>query len=118
MCFPGGSDGKEFACKAGGPGFIPGSGRSPRARERQCTLRFLPGKFHGQRSLVFTVHEIGLQSMGLHTVRTERLTLSLSMREGVGRLAEQPHSDRGKLCPSHIFPNIFPWDVENVLSQT
>ena len=27
--FPGGSDGKESACKAGEPGFIPGSGRSP-----------------------------------------------------------------------------------------
>ena len=28
-CFPGGSDGKEFACNAGGLGSIPGSGRSP-----------------------------------------------------------------------------------------
>ena len=27
--FPGGSDGKEFACNAGDPGVIPGSGRSP-----------------------------------------------------------------------------------------
>ena len=27
--FPGGSDGKEFACNAGDPGSIPGSGRSP-----------------------------------------------------------------------------------------
>ena len=27
--FPGGSDGKEFVCNAGGPGSIPGSGRSP-----------------------------------------------------------------------------------------
>ena len=26
--FPGGSDGKESACKAGDPGSIPGSGRS------------------------------------------------------------------------------------------
>ena len=29
MGFPGGSDGKEFACNAGDPGSIPGSGRSP-----------------------------------------------------------------------------------------
>ena len=29
MGFPGGSDGKESACKAGDPGLIPGSGRSP-----------------------------------------------------------------------------------------
>ena len=27
--FPGGSDGKESACKVGDPGVIPGSGRSP-----------------------------------------------------------------------------------------
>ena len=27
--FPGGSDGREFACKAGETGSIPGSGRSP-----------------------------------------------------------------------------------------
>ena len=27
--FPGGSDGKESACKSGDPGLIPGSGRSP-----------------------------------------------------------------------------------------
>ena len=29
MGVPGGSDGKEFACNAGDPGSIPGSGRSP-----------------------------------------------------------------------------------------
>ena len=29
MGFPGGSDSKESACKAGDPGSIPGSGRSP-----------------------------------------------------------------------------------------
>ena len=27
--FPGGSDGKEFACNAGDPGLLPRSGRSP-----------------------------------------------------------------------------------------
>ena len=27
--FPGDSDGKEFACNAGDPGLIPGSGRCP-----------------------------------------------------------------------------------------
>ena len=27
--FPGGSDGKEYACNVGDPGLIPGSGRSP-----------------------------------------------------------------------------------------
>ena len=29
LAFPGGSGGKEFACKAGDPGSIPRSGRSP-----------------------------------------------------------------------------------------
>ena len=29
MGFPGSSDSKEYACNAGGPGLIPGSGRSP-----------------------------------------------------------------------------------------
>ena len=29
MGFPGGSDGKESACKTGDRGLIPGSGRSP-----------------------------------------------------------------------------------------
>ena len=29
MSFPGGSDGKVFACNVGDPGSIPGSGRSP-----------------------------------------------------------------------------------------
>ena len=41
--FPGDSDGKESACNAGDPG-------SP-GREWQPTPGFLPGEFHGQRSL-------------------------------------------------------------------
>ena len=49
----GGSDSKESACSAGDPGLIPGSGRSiPWRREWLPTLVFLPGEFHGQRSLV------------------------------------------------------------------
>ena len=43
--FPGGSDGKASACNAGDPGSIPGL-------EWQPTPVLLPGKFHGQRSLV------------------------------------------------------------------
>ena len=49
--FPGGSDGKASACNAEGLGSIPGSGRSP-GRKWQPTPVLLPGKFHGQRSLV------------------------------------------------------------------
>ena len=49
--FPDGSDGKESACKAGEPGSIPGSARSPWRREWLPTLVFLPGKSHGKRYL-------------------------------------------------------------------
>ena len=47
--FPGGSNGKESACSAGGMGLILGLGRSPGEGN---TPVFLPGKFHGQRSPV------------------------------------------------------------------
>ena len=48
--FPGGSHHKESACNAGDLGFIPGSGRSP--EEGNGIPVSLPGKSHGQRSLV------------------------------------------------------------------
>jgi len=47
--------GKEFTCQAGDAGSIPGKGRSPEAGNGQSTPLFLPGKFHGQRSLQTTV---------------------------------------------------------------
>ena len=40
----------ESACNAGDPGLIPGLGRSP----GEGNGVFLPGEFHGQRSLVVT----------------------------------------------------------------
>ena len=53
---PDGSDGKESAYHAGDrrgagsiPGLIPGSGR--RRRAWQPTPAFLPGEYHGQKSL-------------------------------------------------------------------
>ena len=52
MGFPGSSDGKESACSAGDLGLIPGSGKSPgegNGNSIQCS--FLPGEFHGQKSL-------------------------------------------------------------------
>ena len=49
--FPGGSDGKESACNAGDPGSILGKILG-NPREWQSTPIFLPGEFHGQRSLV------------------------------------------------------------------
>ena len=50
MSFPGGSDDKESASIARDLGSIPGLGRSPE-EEMESTPVFLPGEFHGQRSL-------------------------------------------------------------------
>ena len=50
--FPGGSEGKVSACNVGDPGSIPGLGRSPGEGNGQSTPVLLPGKSHGQRSLV------------------------------------------------------------------
>ena len=50
--FPGGSDGKESACQCRRPGFNSWVGKIPWRRERLPTPVFLPGEFHGQRSLV------------------------------------------------------------------
>ena len=52
MGFSGGSGGKEYVCNIGDLSLIPGLGRFHWGREWQPTLVFLPGKFHGQRSLV------------------------------------------------------------------
>ena len=49
--FPGGSDGKEFACNTGDPGSVFALGRSLE-KKWQPTPVFLPGEFHGERSRV------------------------------------------------------------------
>ena len=49
---PGGSDSKESACHAGDLDLIPGLGRSPGEENGNLAPIFLPGKSHGQRSLV------------------------------------------------------------------
>ena len=69
--FPSGSGGKESACNAGDPGLVPELGRSPWEEQWQPAPVFLPGKPHGQRSLV------GYSSWG-HKASdiTEPLTLS------------------------------------------
>ena len=45
------AQGVESPCNAGHPGSIPGLGRFPWRREWLPTPVFLPGEFHGQRSL-------------------------------------------------------------------
>ena len=42
--------GKEFACKAGDSGSIPGSGRSPGGGRGNPLQVFLPGESYGQRT--------------------------------------------------------------------
>ena len=49
--FPGGSDGKASVYNAGDLGSIPGLGRSP-GEGNGNPFQDLPGKSHGQRSLV------------------------------------------------------------------
>ena len=49
MGFPCGAIGKEPACQCRRDGFDPWDGRSPREGKGNPLL---PGKFHGQRSLV------------------------------------------------------------------
>ena len=49
--FPGGSDPKESASSSADLGSVPGSGEIPWKREWLPTPVFLPGEFHGQRSL-------------------------------------------------------------------
>ena len=48
---PGGSDAKEFASNAGKPGFNPWVRKILWRRKWQPPPVFLPGEFHGQRSL-------------------------------------------------------------------
>ena len=71
MGFSGRSDGKESACNAGDPRFNPWIGKIPWRREWLPTPVFLPGEFHGRRSLV------GYSPWGLkESDTTERLTYS------------------------------------------
>ena len=54
MGFPGGSDGKESACNAGDRGdlgFDPWMGKIPWRMKWLPTPVFLPGEYHGYRSL-------------------------------------------------------------------
>ena len=69
-----GSGGKEAVCNAGDPGSIPWVGKIPWRREWQPTPVFLPGEYHGQRSLV------GYSPWGCkESDTTERLTLEYIM---------------------------------------
>ena len=65
------SDSKESACNEGDLCLIPWIGKIPWRREWQSTPVFLPGEFHGQRSLA------GYSSWGCkESDTTEQLTCS------------------------------------------
>ena len=51
-------------------GSIPGSGRSPREGKWRPSPAFLPGEFHGQRSLWATIHGVTKSQTRLKQLRT------------------------------------------------
>ena len=59
--FPGGSDSKSVCLQCRRPGFNPWVGKIPWRRKWHPTPVFLPGKFHGRRSLAGYVQSMGLQ---------------------------------------------------------
>ena len=74
---------KKSVCNAGDTGYvglIPGSGRVPWRREWQPTPVFLPGEFHGQRSLAgyspWDNKELGTTEWLIHTPLIKDLFLS------------------------------------------
>ena len=72
MDLHGGSDGKESTCTGGDLGSIPGLGRSPGEGKGYPFQYFLPGEFHGQKSMV------GYSPRGCkESGTTYQLTLSL-----------------------------------------
>ena len=56
--FPGGSDGKEYACNAEDPGLIPGLGRSPGGGHGNPLQYSCLENPHGQRNLGAIVHGV------------------------------------------------------------
>ena len=70
--FPGGSDGKEYACNAGDPGSIPGLGRSPGGGNGN-SFSILAWRIPWTEEPGFL--DTGLQTMGLERAdMTEQLT--------------------------------------------
>ena len=72
MGLPGGSVVKNSPVKAGDADLTPGLGRSPEGNGNSTPV-FLPGKFHGQRSLV-GFSPWGCKNVGHDLVTKEQLT--------------------------------------------
>ena len=96
-----GLDNKASACNVGNPGLIPGLGRCSGEGNGKPIPVLLPGKFHGQRSLV------GYNPWGHKDLETtEGLHFKVMKRfyeepvEGLGFLGCQPHAE---LRPNNKF---------------
>ena len=81
---PWGSDSKESACNAGDPGSIPESVRFVWRSKWLPTPAFLPGKSHGQRSLV------GYSPCGHKESDTTENSTTLKMHKQNSRLFKTP----------------------------
>ena len=78
--FPGASDGKSICLQCGRPWFEPWIRKIPWQRKWQPTSVLLPGKFHGWRSLLATVHGVAKSRTQLNDFTfTFHFQASLSM---------------------------------------
>ena len=76
--------GKESTCQCRRCGFDPWVGKIPWRRKWQPTPVFLPGKSHGQRSLVATVHGVTKSQTQL-SMHTGRKNIGTEVVNGVSR---------------------------------
>ena len=100
---------KNPPANSGNAGSIPGSGRSPCRRKWQLTPVFLPGKSHGQRSLV------GLRYMGSQSVEHDWVTehahillVHLELHKGKGAIQTYKEGVEGTAERRHFNS---PWDL-------
>ena len=86
MGFPGGSHGKESACKGRRPGSDPWVRKIPWKREWLLSPVFFPAEFHGQRSLA-GFHPRGHTAWGMGDRPTRHL--SRTQHTGIGSLSNK-----------------------------
>ena len=102
--FPCSSVGKETACSAGDPGSIP-VGKIPWKKKWQPNPVSLPGKSHGQRSLV------GFSPWGhrKESGMTEQLTLTYLLIVSLGLSRWLSGKDSAHQCRCHRRHGFHPW---------
>ena len=85
MGFPGGSDSKESAYKAGDPNLIPGSGRSTGEEHGNPLQYSCPENSTDRGAWQATVHEVPRVRHNLMTNYTYKLKEKISSAKGWGR---------------------------------